>query len=157
MDFGLWGYLTILTALLELVFGVCAYLFVKRLERRTHAPLSEKVGAHKTVLRKLREPEPLSQDEIDYAEQIISDSRSLFAYAIPAAIFTAGCFYIVGCLFELHGGRPSARTFIGLFPMLTSTNMAVQLFRVARLKGRLQKVSLTSPTESDVLAHSPTG
>jgi hypothetical protein len=34
---------------------------------------------------------------------------------------------------------------------LTSMNIVAQLRRVARLKGRLQKVSLTVPESSDVL------
>ena len=157
VNFGLWAYLTILTAVLGLVFGVCAFVFVKRLEGRTHAPLSEQVGAHKAVLHKLRKRESMSQGEVDYAAQIISDSRSLFAYSIPAAIFTVGAFYVFGCLLELHGATPSVRTFIGGIPMLTSTNLAIQLLRVARLKGRLQKVSLTSPKASGVVTHSLSG
>ena len=154
---GLWAYLTILTAVLVLVFAACAFVFVKRLEDRTPAPLSEEVGAHKTVLRKLRKRDSMSQGEVDYAAQIISDSRSLLAYSIPAAIFTIGAFYVFGCLEQLHGATPSVRTFIGGIPMLTSTNLAIQLLRVGRLKGRLQKVSLTEPTASGVLAHSPSG
>ena len=95
----------------------------------------------------------MSQDEVDYATELISDSRSLLAYSIPAALFTMGCFYVVGCLYQLHvhGAAPSFRTFIGVIPMLTSTNLTIQLLRVARLKGRLQKVSLTVPESSDVL------
>lgn len=156
-NFSLWAYLTILTAVLGFVFAACAFVFVKRLEDRTPAPLSEEVGAHKAVLRKLRKRESMSQDEVDYAAQIISDSRSLLAYSIPAVIFTVGAFYVVGCLEVLHGARPSVRTFIGGIPMLTSTNLAIQLLRVARLKGRLQKVSLTEPTAAGVLTHSPGG
>ena len=103
------------------------------------------------VLAKLRKRESMSRDEVDYATELISDSRSLLAYSIPAALFTMGCFYIVGCLEELHGGTPSVRTFIGVIPMLTSTNLTIQLLRVARLKGRLQDVSLTVPHASDVV------
>jgi hypothetical protein len=64
-----------------------------------------------------------------------------------------GFFYVVGCLYELHvyGGAPSFRTFVGGIPMLTSLNIVAQLRRVARLKGRLQEVSLTVPESSDVL------
>ena len=47
--------------------------------------------------------------------------------------------------------HPSFRTFIGGIPMLTSMNIVAQLRRVARLKGRLQEVSLTVPESSDVL------
>jgi hypothetical protein len=143
VDFSLFGYLTVLAAVLGLMFAGCAFVFVQRLEDRTPAPLGEVVGAHKAVLDKLRKGESMLQSEVDYAAQIISDSRSLLAYSIPATIFTIGCFYIVGCLEQLHGATPSIRTFIGVLPMFGATNLAIQLLRVARLNGRLQKVSLT--------------
>ena len=153
VNIGLFGYLTILAAVLELVFVACVFAFISRLEARTPARLAEKVGAHKAVLAKLRKRESMSQDEVDYATELISDSRSPLAYAIPAALFTMGFFYVVGCLYQLHvyGGAPSFRTFVGGIPMLTSMNIVAQLRRVARLKGPLQKVSLTVPESSDVL------
>jgi hypothetical protein len=153
VNLGLFGYLTILTAALGLVFGVCVFAYIGRLENRTPAPLGEKVGAHKAVLAKLRKRESMSQDEVDYATELISDARSPLAYAIPAALFTMGLFYVVGCLYQLqvHGGAPSFRTFVGGIPMLTSMNIVAQLLRVARLKGRLRKVSLSVPESSDVL------
>jgi Kef-type K+ transport system membrane component KefB len=109
------------------------------------------VGAHKAVLAKLRKRQSMSQDEVDYATELIADARSPLAYAIPAALFTMGFFYVVGCLQQLHGAAPSFRTFIGVIPMLTSMNIAAQLRRVGRLKGRLQEVSLTVPESADVL------
>jgi hypothetical protein len=151
VNIGLFGYLTILAAILELVFAACVFVYVRRLEDRTPAPLGEKVGAHKAVLAKLRKRESMSQTEVEYAMELISDSRSLLVYSIPAALFTMGFFYVVGCLEELHGARPSVRTFIGVIPMLTSTNLTIQLLRVARLKGRLQEVSSTVPKASDVV------
>jgi hypothetical protein len=153
VNLGLWGYLTILAAVLELVFVACVFAYISRLENRTPAQLGEKVGSHKAVLAKLRKRESMSQDEVDYATELVSDARSPLAYAIPAALFTLGFFYVVGCLYQLHvyGGNPSFRTFIGGIPMLTSMNIVAQLRRVARLKGRLQKVSLTVPESSDVL------
>jgi hypothetical protein len=156
VNIGLFGYLTILAAVLGLVFAACVFVYITRLEDRTPALLGEKVGAHKAVLAKLRKRESMSQDELDYATELISDARSPLAYAIPAALFTMGFFYVVGCLQQLHvhGGAPSFRTFIGGIPMLTSMNVAAQLLRVARLKGRLQKVSLTSPESSDVVTTS---
>ena len=137
MNLGLWGYLTILAAVLELVFVACVFAYIGRLENRTPAPLGEKVGAHKAVLAKLRKRESMSQDEVDYAAELISDARSPLAYAIPGALFTLGFFYVVGCLYQLHvyGGAPSFRTFVGGIPMLTSMNIVAQLRRVARLKG----------------------
>ena len=137
MNLGLWGYLTILAAVLELVFVACVFAYIGRLENRTPAPLGEKVGAHKAVLAKSRKRESMSQDEVDYATELISDARSPLAYAIPGALFTLGFFYVVGCLYQLHvyGGAPSFRTFVGGIPMLTSMNIVAQLRRVARLKG----------------------
>jgi hypothetical protein len=107
------------------------------------------------VLAKLRNREPMSQDEIDYASELVSDARSPLAYAIPAALFTMGFFYVVGCLFMLHeyGGNPSFRTFVGGIPMLTSMNIAAQLRRVARLKGRLQEAPMAVPEASDELTN----
>jgi len=137
VNLGLWGYLTILAAVLELVFVACVIAYIGRLENRTPAPLGEKVGAHKAVLAKLRKRESMSQDEVDYATELISDARSPLAYAIPGALFTLGFFYVVGCLYQLHvhGGAPSFRTFVGGIPMLTSMNIVAQLRRVARLEG----------------------
>jgi hypothetical protein len=151
VNLGLWGDLTVLAAAMGLVFAACVFVYVRRLENRTPAPLGEEVGAHKTILAKLRKSESMSQDEVDYATELISDARSPLAYAIPATLFTIGFFYVVGCLYELHvyGGAPSFRTFIGGIPMLTSMNIVAQLRRVARLKGRLQTVSLTLPKSSD--------
>jgi hypothetical protein len=146
---GLWGFLTILAAVMALVFAACVFVYISRLEKRTPAALGEQVGAHKVVLAKLRKREPMSQDEIDYAKELVSDARSPLAYAIPAVLFTMGFFYVVGCLYMLHrdGGNPSFRTFIGGIPMLTSMNIVAQLRRVARLKRPLQNASLTESSD----------
>ena len=136
MQLGLFGYLAILAGLAEVVFGVCFFVFVKRLLRRAPTPLSEEVGGFRTVLLKLRKGEPMSKEELDFASQIIADRGSLLAYSIPAAIFTLGCFYVFGNL-ELHGPR-SLRPYIGLFPMMGSINVTVQLRRIAVLKKRLR-------------------
>lgn len=153
MTFGLWGDLTILAAIAEIVFATCVFVYIRRLENRTPAVLGERVGAHKEVLAKLRKREPLSQAEFEYATELISDARSPLAFAIPAALFTMGFFYVVGCMFMLqfHGGHPSFRTFIGGIPMLTSMNMAAQLRRVAGLKGKLQQVAVSEPTSEDTV------
>ena len=151
MNLGAWGDLTIFAAAMELVFAACVFVYISRLENRKPARLGEKVGAHKAVLAKLRKRESMSQDEIDYVTELISDARSPLAYAIPAALFTMGFFYVVGCLYMLHrdGGDPSFRTFIGGIPMLTSMNIVAQLRRVAGLNGRLQEASLTVREPSD--------
>ena len=151
MDFGLFGFITIVVAVLGLMFITCAFLFIRRLEDRKPAPLGEEVGAHKSVLTKLRTRQPMSQDEINYAREMISDCRSLLAYSIPATLFTMGCFYVFGCLQQLHGATPSVRTFIGVLPMFGSINLTLQLLRVARLKGHLQEAVTTVRNTSDVL------
>ena len=155
MNLGPWGYLTIFAAMMELFFATCVFVYIRRMENRSPAALGEKVGAHKAVLAKLRKREPMSRDEIAYASELVSDARSPLAYAIPAALFTMGFFYVVGCLFMLHeyGGNPSFRTFVGGIPMLTSMNIAAQLRRVARMKGRLREAPLTVPESSDELAN----
>jgi hypothetical protein len=146
MNLGPWGDLTILAAVLEIGFATCVFVYIGRLENRISHPLGDVVGAHKAVLAKLRKRRPMSPDEVDYARELIADARSPLAYAIPAALFTIGFFYVAGCLFVLHldGGQPSFRTFIGGIPMLTSMNMAVQLRKVARLNGRLRDVSVSA-------------
>jgi Kef-type K+ transport system membrane component KefB len=63
------------------------------------------------------------------------------AFAIPGTLFMLGCFYVFGSLEHLHGARPSERTFLGVIPMLTSTNLAIRLLSSARLKRRLEKIS----------------
>jgi hypothetical protein len=154
VDLGGWGYLTILAAVMAVFFASCVFMYITRLEKRPPAPMGEQVGAHKAVLAKLRKGEPLTPDEKDYAAELISDASSPLAYAIPAALFTMGFFYVVGCLFMLHedGGHPSFRTFIGGIPMFTSMNIFAQLRRVARLKLPLEKSPLAESQPSDELA-----
>jgi hypothetical protein len=153
VDLGLWGFLTILAGVMAFVFASCVFRFMRRLEHRTPAPEGEKVGAHKVVLAKLRKGESMSPEELEYAEELVSDARSPFAYAIPAVLFTIGFFYVVGCLYMLHrdGGNPSFRTFVGGIPMLSSLNIVAQLSRVARMKGRLQEVPVTAPDSTEEL------
>jgi hypothetical protein len=134
----LFGYLAILAGAAELVFAVFFFTFVKRLLGREPTPLSEEIGGFRKVLRKLRKGEPMSEDELDFATQIIADRGSLMAYSIPAAIFTLGCFYVFGNL-ELHG-TSSLRPYIGLGPLLGSINVTVRLRRVATLKKHLRNV-----------------
>ncbi|MHA3024767.1 hypothetical protein ACXPWS_31360 [Mycobacterium sp. BMJ-28] len=151
MNLGPWGDLTILAGMLALTFAAGVFVYIRRLENRTPAALGEQVGAHKTILAKLRNREALSRDEFDYAGELVADARSPLAYAIPAVLFSCGFFYVVGCLYELHvhGGNPSFRTFIGGIPMLTSMNIAAQLRRVARLKKNLDAVEVIEPGYRD--------
>jgi hypothetical protein len=141
MNLSLFGDLTLSALVLALVFAAFASVFVKRLADRAPTPISEEVGSTKAVMDKLRKREPMSKDELDFAKQVISDRRSLMAYCIPGALFMVGCFYVFGSLYHLHGATPSERTFLGVFPMLASTNFAIRLLSSTRLKGRLQKMS----------------
>ena len=143
MSLVLFGYLTIATLVLALVFAAFAAVHVKRLGDRTPAAISEEIWSAKAVLKKVRKREPMSKDELDYAKQIVADRSSPMAFCIPGTLFMLGCFYVFGSLYYdyLHGVTPSERTFLGLIPMLTSTNLAIRLGRSARLKGRLQKMS----------------
>lgn len=136
---GLFGYLAVLAGVAELVFAAFVFTFVNRLLERPPTPIGEEIGGIKKVLGKLRQGQPMSQDELDLAAQIIADRGSLIAYSIPAAIFTIGCFIVFSTL-ELHGIR-SLRIYIGLFPMLGAINLTIQLRRIATLKRRLRDVS----------------
>jgi hypothetical protein len=153
VNLGPWGDLTILAGVMAIVFGTCVFVYITRLERRTSHPMGDQVGAHKAVLAKIRKREPLTRDEFDYASELVADARSPLAYGIPAALFTMGFFYVVGCLFMLHldGGNPSFRTFIGGIPMLTSMNMAVQLRKVAGMKRKLADIPVLEPESTDEL------
>src|SRR5246500_5973574 len=141
MELRLFGYLTLVTLALALVFATFAAVHVKRLEDRTPAPISEENWSAKAVLNKVRKRESMSKDELDYAKQIVADRSSPMAFCIPGTLFMLGCFFVFGSLYYLHGATPSERTFLGLIPMLTSTNLAIRLLRSARLKWRLRKLS----------------
>ena len=138
MNLSLYGYLTILAFVAELVFATVAFAFVNRLLRRAPTPISEEIRSTTTVLKKVRKGEPMSTDEVDFATQLIADRTSIMAYSIPAAIFTIGCLYVFGSLQQLHGATPSLRTYIGVLPMLGATSLTIQLLRIAKLKRRLR-------------------
>ncbi|HTZ16224.1 MAG TPA: hypothetical protein VMC78_21850 [Mycobacterium sp.] len=139
MGEALWGFLTIVTLALAMVFAVFAAVYVRRLENRPTNALGEEIGSAKAIARKVRKGEALSPDELDYAKQIIGARSSVMTFCIPATLFMAGCFYVFGSLYHLHGATPSERTFLGVFPMLASINFTTQILRSIRLKRRLRK------------------
>jgi hypothetical protein len=141
MDSVLFGYLTVVTLALALVFVALAAVYVKRLEDRVPPPISDEIGSAKAVTRKVRKREPMSQNELDYAKHLLAARSSLWTFCIPGALFFLGCFYVFGSLYSLHGATPSERTFLGVFPMLASMNFTTQILRSARLKWRLRKMS----------------
>ncbi|WP_310768305.1 hypothetical protein [Mycobacterium sp. Z3061] len=135
---GLFGALTVISLALMLVLAAVASLYVRRLSNRESTRLSEELGSSQVVLGKLRKREPMSQDELTYARQIVAERTSPMALAIPGMIFMLGCFYVFGSLEHLHGARPSERTFLGVIPMLTSTNLALRMLSSRRLKRLLR-------------------
>lgn len=78
MNLSLFGYLTIVDLVAVLVFATLASVFMKRLLSRESVPMSEEVGSVPTVLRKLRKREPMSDDELAFAKQVVSDRRSAY-------------------------------------------------------------------------------
>jgi hypothetical protein len=151
MNLSLWALLTAVAFAAVVVFAAIASVFVMRLVRRPTLPMSEEVGGITRVLRKLRKREPMSDEELAVARQAVSDRGSWMALCIPATIFSIGCFYVFGSLEYLHGATPSERTFIGVIPMFTSTNLAIRMLRSASLKGRLQ----TKPKAPQAALHAP--
>jgi hypothetical protein len=141
MESGVFGFLTVVTLALAFVFAAIAAVYVKRLGDRVPLPISDEIGSAKAVTRKVRKREPMSQDELDYAKQLLATRSSLITFCIPGALFMVGCFYVFGSLYHLHGATPSERTFLGVFPMLASFNFTTQILRSARLKRRLRKMS----------------
>jgi hypothetical protein len=141
MTVSLWGYLSLVALALALVFAAFAAVHVKRLEDRVPHPLSDEIGSAKAVTRKVRKGEPMSPDELDYARQLIGARSSVMTFCIPGALFSMGCFYVLGSLYHLHGATPSERTFLGVFPMLAAMNFTTQILRSIRLKRRLRKIS----------------
>lgn len=133
----LFGDLAALAFVALVAFATGVFRYVQRLRNRPPLPISEGLGARKTVLDKVRKRAPLSAHELEFAARVISDQRSPLAFCIPAAIFSLGCFYVLGSLEQLHGATPSERTFLGVIPMLGSFNVTAQLVRSAKLKKRL--------------------
>ncbi|HTI74638.1 MAG TPA: hypothetical protein VL634_06550 [Mycobacterium sp.] len=150
MTLSLWAILTIVSLAAVIVFTAIASVFVMRLVRRPPLPLSDELGGIPRVLQKLRKREPMSEEELAVARQAVSDRGSWMALCIPAAIFCIGCFYVFGSLEYVHlnGGTPSERTFLGVIPMFTSTNLAIRMVRSASLRRRLKTAVLLEPPEA---------
>ena len=139
-----WGLLTFIAFCVDLVLLSIAFVYVRRLERQPTLPFSEEIGAAPRVIRKLRKRESMTPEEFEYAQRIVAIRGNPMALCIPFTLFTLGSYYILGSLEYLQGATPSERTFIGVIPMLTSTNLAIQLLRARRLKGRLRSAHVTA-------------
>jgi hypothetical protein len=138
---GLWALLTVIALALALVSATVATVYVRRLEDRPTLPISEEIGSTKSVIRKVRKRQQMSPEEVHYAKQVIVDRGSLRTLCIPGALFFLGLYYVFGSLEYLHGATPSERTFLGVIPMLTSTNLGIQILRHIRLRGRLRNMA----------------
>jgi hypothetical protein len=136
-----WGLLAAVCLAGSLLFCCVAAVYVKRLGDRTPLPISEEIGSARNVLAKVRKRQPMSPEELDYAKQVAADRSSVFALCIPAMVFLLGCYYVFGSLEHLHGATASERTFLGVIPMLTSTNLAIRMLSHARLKRRLRTMA----------------
>ena len=139
-----WGLLTLIAFCVDLVLLSIAFVYVRRLERQPTLPFSEEIGAAPRVIRKLRKRESMTPEEFEYAQRIVAIRGNPMALCIPFTLFTLGCYYVLGSLEYLQGATPSERTFIGVIPMLTSTNLAIQLLRARRLKGRLRSAQVVA-------------
>lgn len=147
MSLSVFGWLAVVSFIAELVFAAFAFVFVRRLLRRTPTVVSERIGSVKSVLHKVRKGEPMSADELDFAVQTIDERRSPMAYSVPAALFAIGCVYVFGKLDQLHGASSSWGTYIGVLPMLAAVNLAAQLRRIGHLKKRAQRIEPELPQD----------
>jgi hypothetical protein len=136
-----WALPMVVSFVFVVIFAGLAAVHVARLGRRPALPLSDEIGGIPRVLRKLQKREPMSDDEMALARQAIHDRGSFMGLCIPLAIFSIGCFYVFGSLdyAHLHGITPSERTFLGVIPMFTSTNLGVRMLKSASLRRRLPK------------------
>jgi hypothetical protein len=147
MMHSVWTLPTVIAFVFVVIFAGIAAVNVARLGRRPTLPLSDELGGIPRVLRKLQKREPMSDEELAVARQAVSDRGSFMALCIPLAIFAIGCFYVFGSLdyAHLHGITPSERTFLGVIPMFTSTNLAIRMIKSASLRRRLPKKVVAQP------------
>ena len=140
MNLSLYGWLTVVSFVAVLVFAAGAFVFVRRMLRRTPNEVGERIGGVKSVLHKVRNGDPMSVEELDFAAQTIAERRSPLAFCVPGALFAVGCLYVFGKLDQLHGAAPSWGTFIGVLPMLAGLNLTAQLRRIGHLKKRVHRI-----------------
>ena len=139
-----WGLLTLIAFAVAVLLGLVAFTYVRRLEGQPTLPISEEIGAAPRVVRKLRKREPMTPEEFEFATRVVAVRGNPMALCVPFTLFSLGCYYVLGSLEYLHGATPSERTFLGLIPMLTSTNLAIQILRARRLKGRLRNAQVAA-------------
>ncbi len=133
-----WGLLALIALAVTLLLLAVGTVYARRLESEPKLPFSEEIGAAPKVIKKLRKRESMTPEEFEYAQRIVGIRGNPMAFCIPFTLFALSIYYVFGCLEYLQGATPSERTFIGVIPMFTSTNLAIQLLRAKRLKGRLK-------------------
>jgi hypothetical protein len=142
MPTAFWALLTLIALGVTLVLLSIATFYVWRLEQQPTLPISEEIGAAPRVVRKLRKRESMTPEEYEFAQRVVAIRGNPMALCIPLTLFALSVYFIFGGLEALHGAKPSERHFIGLIPILTSTNLVIQLLRARRLKGRLNTVQV---------------
>lgn len=133
-----WGLLALIALAVALLLLTIGTIYVRRLEQTPTLPFSEEIGAAPRVIKKLRKREAMTPEEFEYAQRIVAIRGNPMAFCIPFTLFALSTYYVFGCLEYLQGATPSERSFLGVIPMLTSSNLAIQLLRARRLKGRLR-------------------
>ena len=146
---GLWGLLMFVALGFEVIFASLAFVYVRRLLALRALPGADELNSYQKALRKLRKGEPMTPDEHGLAARIIDIRRSPMALSVPAAFMTLGIFYVLGSLEYLHGHGASERTFLGVIPMFTATNLMIQMRKTARLRKKLPKATITDPQDTD--------
>jgi len=133
-----WGLLALIALAVTLLLLSIGTFYARRLEAEPKLPFGEEIGAAPRVIKKLRKGETMTREEFEYAQRIVAIRGNPMAFCIPLTLFAMSTYYIFACLEYLQGATPSERHFIGVIPMITSTNLAIQLLRARRLKGRLR-------------------
>jgi hypothetical protein len=133
-----WGLFALIALAIALTLLTIGTIYARRLESEPKLPFSEEIGAAPRVIKKLRKRESMTPEEFEYAQRIVAIRGNPMAFCIPFTLFALSVYYVFGCLEYLQGATPSERSFIGVIPMFTSTNLAIQLLRAKRLKSRLR-------------------
>ncbi|BBZ27627.1 hypothetical protein MMAD_19220 [Mycolicibacterium madagascariense] len=146
---GLWGLLMFVALGVEALLATCAFIYVRRLLALRALPGADELNSYQKALRKLRKDEPMTRDEHALAERIIDIRRSPLALTVPFCFMGMGIFYVLGSLEYLHGHTPSERTFLGVIPMFTATNLILQMRKTARMRKRLPHATIVEERDVD--------
>ena len=133
-----WGLLALIALAVTLLLLSIGTFYARRLEAEPKLPFSEEIGAAPRVIKKLRKRETMTREEFEYAQRIVAIRGNPDGPLHPLHPVRAVDLLRLRCLEYLQGATPSERHFIGVIPMFTSTNLAIQLLRARRLKGRLR-------------------